>query len=175
MAKAKFHKSQRVYVVPVGTWALIERVVPHWAKNVEEPVKITYDVGLGRDFGANELQTEQIAAFDENQQDGENWRMIRGANKWKTPEECAHHPQPGTYPIIVTNEKDWGGWRVPGAEYDHDPRKIEAQANVIVHAPHCVMLLKEILAYAEEQPENMSNHLMDILQRSRRLIEAIQN
>ena len=27
MAKALFHKNQRVYVKPVGTWALIERVV----------------------------------------------------------------------------------------------------------------------------------------------------
>ena len=27
MAKANFHKNQRVYVKPVGTWALVERVV----------------------------------------------------------------------------------------------------------------------------------------------------
>jgi hypothetical protein len=30
MAKAQFHKNQRVYVKPVGTWALIERVVLGW-------------------------------------------------------------------------------------------------------------------------------------------------
>ena len=28
MAKAQFHKNQRVYVKPVGTWALVERVDP---------------------------------------------------------------------------------------------------------------------------------------------------
>ena len=38
MAKAQFHKNQRVYVKPVGTWALIEHVVPHWAKGIEEPI-----------------------------------------------------------------------------------------------------------------------------------------
>ena len=30
MAKAKFHKSQRVFVKPVGTWAHVEAVVPQW-------------------------------------------------------------------------------------------------------------------------------------------------
>ena len=30
MAKAQFHKNQRVFVKPVGTWALVEHVVPHW-------------------------------------------------------------------------------------------------------------------------------------------------
>ena len=37
MAKALFHKSQRVFVKPVGTWAVIEHVVPHWVKDVDEP------------------------------------------------------------------------------------------------------------------------------------------
>ncbi len=30
MAKALFHKSQRVFVKPVGTWAIVEKVIPHW-------------------------------------------------------------------------------------------------------------------------------------------------
>ena len=48
MAKAQFHKNQRVYVRPVGTWAVIERVVPQWVKDMDEPLRIHYDVGLGR-------------------------------------------------------------------------------------------------------------------------------
>ena len=28
MAKAKYHKAQRVFVKPVGTWAYVEAVVP---------------------------------------------------------------------------------------------------------------------------------------------------
>ena len=59
MAKAQFHKNQRVYVKPVGTWALIERVVPHWAKGIDEPIRIHYDVGLGREFAAEELLSEE--------------------------------------------------------------------------------------------------------------------
>ncbi len=60
MAKAHFHKNQRVYVKPVGTWALIERVVPHWTKGLDEPLRVHYDVGLGREFAAEELQAEEI-------------------------------------------------------------------------------------------------------------------
>ena len=48
MAKALFHKSQRVFVKPVGTWATVEHVVPHWVKDVNEPLRVTYDCGLGR-------------------------------------------------------------------------------------------------------------------------------
>ena len=62
MAKAQFHKNQRVYVKPVGTWALVERVVPHWAKGIDEPIRIHYDVGLGREFAAEELQSEEPAS-----------------------------------------------------------------------------------------------------------------
>ncbi|HWY65523.1 MAG TPA: hypothetical protein VNX61_09930, partial [Rhizomicrobium sp.] len=117
MAKAQFHKNQRVYVKPVGTWALIERVVPHWVKGIEEPIRIHYDVGLGREFAADELRCE------ETQHDGlppvhaQVWRIMRARNKWQPTEDCARHPVPGTYPVVVTGETDWGGWRVPGAEY----------------------------------------------------------
>ena len=40
MAKAQFHKNQRVYVKTVGTWALIEKVMPQWAKGLDEPLRI---------------------------------------------------------------------------------------------------------------------------------------
>ena len=55
MAKAQYHKNQRVYVKPVGTWALVERVIPHWAKGLDEPLRVFYDVGLGREFAATLL------------------------------------------------------------------------------------------------------------------------
>lgn len=174
MAKAQYHKNQRVYVLPVGTYAQIERVVPHWVKDVNEPLKITYDVGLGRDFGAEEIRLEEITGTDAAGNE-ENWRLVRGANKWKSAEECAHHPHPGTYPVIITHDKDWGGWRVPGAEYDQNPHRIEAQSRMIAYAPTCAAMLRKIIEYADEQPENMSNQLMDLVQQSRKLIEAFQN
>jgi hypothetical protein len=123
MAKAEFHKHQRVYVKPVGTWAVIEKVKPHWVRDVEEPVKVLYDCGLGRDFTTDELSAEAV----EDSQVG-NWRLMRARNKWQSVEECAHHPQPGSYPVVVTDAQNWGGWRVPGAEYDRDPGRIEHQA-----------------------------------------------
>lgn len=175
MAKASYHKNQRVFVKPVGTWALIERVVPQWAKGVEEPIKVTYDCGLGREFGADELQTEEVASTRDLTGDADQWRLIRGQNKWHSAEECAHHPYPGTYPIVVTSDRDWGGWRVPSAEYDLDPHKVESQAKVIANSLACVSLLRKITEYAEDSPGNLPNQLMDLLVQAREVIKRIEN
>ena len=142
MAKAQFHKNQRVYVKPVGTWALIERVVPHWAKGIDEPLRIYYDVGLGREFAADELQAEQQTA-DNRHREAEDWRVMRARNKWQQAEDCARHPIPGTYPIVLTGQTEWGGWRVPGAEYDLDPYRIERQARLIANAPKLETFARE--------------------------------
>jgi len=173
MAKAQFHKNQRVYVKPVGTWALIEAVVPQWAKGVEEPIKITYEVGLGRPFGFEELQSEEVAVSSELN-DGVEWRLIRGQNKWKSADECSHHPYPGTYPVIVTSEENWGGWRVPGAEYDRNPADVEWQARVIAHSLMCVKLLRSIVDFAEESPENLPNQMVGIAQDARGVLKAVE-
>ena len=133
MAKAQFHKNQKVWVESVGAWATIEKIVPVWARGFDEPVRITYDIGLGREFLAHELKAED--AVEPVGGNGERWRLLRAKNKWQTPSECAHHPFPGTYPVVVTDANDWGGWRTPGAEYDRDPHRIEAQARLIACAP----------------------------------------
>ena len=52
MARAQFQKGQKVWVECVGAWAHIEKVQPVWAKGFDEPVRVTYDVGLGREFQA---------------------------------------------------------------------------------------------------------------------------
>ena len=66
MARAQFQKGQKVWVECVGAWAQIEQVQPVWAKGFDEPVRVTYDVGLGRDFAASELflPSEDPAAAD---------------------------------------------------------------------------------------------------------------
>jgi hypothetical protein len=148
MAKAVYHKHQRVYVRPVGTWALIEQVKPHWVKDIEEPVRIFYDCGLGRDFTADELAAEQS-----DQVDAGHWRVLRARNKWQTAEECARHPYPGTFPVIVTESMDWGGWRVPAAEYDRDPARIEAQARLMANAPRLLDIAEELARLTEEEGE----------------------
>ena len=50
-----------------------------------------------------------------------NWRIMRARNKWQSSEETSRHPFPGTYPVVVTGEAEWGGWRVPGSEYALSP------------------------------------------------------
>ncbi|MEC8534282.1 MAG: hypothetical protein VXZ00_09815, partial [Pseudomonadota bacterium] len=141
MARAQFQKGQRVWVECVGAWATIEKVQPVWAKGFEEPVRVTYDVGLGREFAASELMT---AAEDGAGRDLGVWRVLRARNKWQAEEDCLHHPQPGTYPVVVTDTADWGGWRVPGAEYDRDPQRIEFQARLITAAPQLMRLAESL-------------------------------
>jgi len=43
----------------VGTWAVIEQIKPHQVKDIEEQVRIYYEVGLGRDFSASEIAGEK--------------------------------------------------------------------------------------------------------------------
>ena len=169
MAKAVFHKNQRVYVKSVGTWALIEKVKPQWVKDVEEPVKIFYDCGLGRDFPAHELAAEQPAEADTGQ-----WRLKRLKNKWQSAEECGHHPVPGTYPVVVTDSRDWGGWRVPGAEYDRDPARIEAQARLIAHAPRLVALAEQLARAVAEDPD-AGEEMLALARRAGELVRAVRN
>ena len=168
MAKALFQKNQRVWVETVGVWATVEKVIPVWSKGFDEPVKITYDVGLGRDFQSAELRAEERS---EDGLDGANWRVLRARNKWQEPDDCVHHPFPGTYPIVVTDSQDWGGWRVPGAEYDRDPAGIETQARMIVSAPQLLKIARELHELVAEQPEECP---VELKQLARRCFEITQ-
>ena len=161
MAKAQFHKNQRVYVKPVGTWALVERVLPQWTKGHDEPLRVFYDVGLGREFAAEELQAETPLVEDKSTTN-ENWRIVRARNKWQPAEDCARHPVPGTYPVVVTGEAEWGGWRVPGAEYDLDPQKVEMQARLIASAPQLAAFATGLVEWARKSGEDMPNALVEL-------------
>ena len=173
MAKAQFHKNQRVYVKPVGTWALIEHVVPHWAKGIEEPIRIHYDVGLGREFTAEELQSEE--PLSGGTPAGEhNWRIIRARNKWQPTEDCTRHPIPGTYPVVMTGEAEWGGWRVPGAEYDLDPTKVERQAQMIAAAPKLASLARTLVDWARKSGEEMPAALVELAHEAQDLLAEVK-
>ena len=171
MARAQFHKNQRVYVRPVGTWALIERVVPQWTKGLEEPIRIFYDVGLGRDFGADELQSESSTAPAGD--DGEQWRVVRAPNKWQSPTETANHPYPGTHPVVVTGEAEWGGWRVPGAEYALSPDRVGSQARMIASLPRLSALVKKLAAWADT--ENAPASLTETVRECREAAAYLDN
>jgi hypothetical protein len=172
MAKAQFHKNQRVYVKPVGTWALIEHVVPHWAKGIEEPIRIHYDVGLGREFAAEELMSEEPVSS--NAGPSSTWRVVRARNKWQPAEDCARHPVPGTYPVVITGDADWGGWRVPGAEYDLDPSRIEEQARLIANAPQLASFAISLVDWARKSGEDMPNELAELAHRAQDLLTEVK-
>jgi hypothetical protein len=173
MAKAQFHKNQRVYVKPVGTWALIEHVVPHWAKGLDEPIRIHYDVGLGREFSAEELQSEEPVA-DVGLSNGPRWRVMRARNKWQPAEDCARHPVPGTYPVVITGEAEWGGWRVPGAEYDLDPLRVEMQARLIASAPQLVGFATGLVDWARKSGEEMPSTLVELAHNAQDILAHVK-
>jgi hypothetical protein len=170
MARAQFQKGQKVWVECVGAWAQIEKVQPVWAKGFEEPVRVTYDVGLGREFLAHELllPTEDPAASA-----GETWRLMRARNKWQSADDCPHHPFPGTYPVVVTDKADWGGWRVPGAEYDRDPDQIEYQARLIAASPRLLALAEWLAASVDEAPDDAPPEMVELARTARAILKTV--
>lgn len=170
MARAQFQKGQKVWVECVGAWAQIEKVQPVWAKGFEEPVRVTYDVGLGREFLGHELL---LPTDDPAANAGETWRLMRARNKWQTADDCPHHPFPGTYPVVVTDKADWGGWRVPGAEYDRDPEQIEFQARLIAAAPRLMALAERLAATVEEAPDDAPPEMQSLAREARAVLKAV--
>lgn len=173
MAKAVFQRNQKVWVESVGAWSTVEKIVPVWARGFDEPVRVTYDVGLGREFHAHELRAEDRVA-DGGGTSGDAWRLLRARNKWQTPDDTAHHPYPGTYPIVVTDPNDWGGWRVPGAEYDRDPRKIEHQARTIAAAPALYGLARDLMALVSDSPSDAPPAILALAQRAAAIERYLQ-
>lgn len=178
MAKALFHKAQRVFVKPVGTYSVVEKVIPHWVKGVEEPLRVTYDVGLGREFTSAELVSEETMRGRKTGASNaemmlENWRIQRQVNRWQGDGETTHHPHPGTYPVVLTDEDDWGGWRVPGAEYNRDPVRIEHQARMIVNAPDLVRICSTLLKLVEKAPDTFPKETMPTFKRISQVLRHV--
>ncbi len=170
MARAQFQKGQKVWVECVGAWATIENLQPVWAKGFAEPVRVTYDVGLGREFLAHELMSpeEDPAANDVG-----DWRLMRARNKWQMADDVPHHPYPGTYPVVVTDPQDWGGWRVPGAEYDRDPLRIEFQARLIAASPRLMRLAEELIQSVSESPDDAPPEMLRLAREARDALKAV--
>lgn len=174
MAKAVFQKNQKVWVDSVGAWATIDRIVPIWAKGFDEPVRVTYDVGLGREFHAHELKPEDRVEDADGGTGGAGWRLMRAKNKWQQEGDCNHHPFPGTYPVVVTDPADWGGWRTPGAEYDRDPTRIERQARLIASAPRLQAIARDLIALVAEAPDDAPPALLDMARRAAAIERYVQ-
>lgn len=170
MARAQFQKGQKVWVECVGVWAHVEKVQPVWAKGFDEPVRVTYDVGLGREFQGSELM---LPSDEEPPGDLGGWRMLRARNKWQSVDDTPHHPYPGTYPVVVTDAADWGGWRVPGAEYDRDPNKIEFQARLITAAPRLMTLAQRLVDAVSENPDDAPPESLALAREARDILKSV--
>ncbi len=175
MAKAVFHRNQKVWVETVGTWAVIEKIVPVWAKGFDEPVRITYDLGLGREFLAHELRSEDKSDEPLAEAEVGHWRILRARNKWQSEEDCGHHPFPGTFPVVVTDRQDWGGWRVPGSEYDRDPAKIEFQARLLASAPKLLALVRDFNAMVFEDPDQATPEMMKLAKQAAAMLQYVND
>lgn len=173
MAKAVFHKGQRVYVRPVATWAVVENVNPQWVKGVEEPLRVTYDTGLGRDFHAHELAAEEKDPHKPDLIETENWRVLRAVNRLSPDARDPRHPFPGTYPVVVTEVKDWGGWRVPMAEYDRDPDRIEHQARAFANALRLMRVARELIEFAQGYPHETPGQLQELAKQAETVLAAV--
>lgn len=173
MAKAVFHKGERVYVKPVGTWAKVETVLPHWVKGVEEPLKVHYDVGLGREFQAHELMREQKQGGSLSFLETEQWRILRARNRWTLDNNETSHPHPGTFPVIVTDAQDWGGWRVPAAEYERDPERIEHQARIIANGVRLARLATELAAAAADLGSEVPERVQALAKDANTILDTI--
>ncbi len=173
MAKALFHKNQRVFVKPVGTTALVEKVLPQWVKGLDEPFRITYDVGFGREFEETELEPEQADPELALSDAGDHWRVVRAPNGWKEADECGHHPQPGSVPVVITGETEWGGWRVPGAEYDLYPDKIEMQARILSSSLDLLNVTRELVTLCEMNDQDIPAFLKPLVKRGRLVLKKV--
>ena len=175
MAKAQFHRHQKVWVEAVGAWATIEKLLPVWAKGFDEPIRITYDLGLGREFRSEELRADAPAERAAPDAEGGEWRILRARNKWQAPEDCAHHPIPGTFPVVVTDAADWGGWRVPGAEYDRDPYKVEHQSRLLACAPRLMRLARELALLASESADDCPPELLRLARSAKTVLRFVED
>jgi hypothetical protein len=173
MAKALFQKGQRVFVKPVGVWAVVEQVLPQWVKGVEEPLKVFYDVGMGREFQNHELTAPPPRDRSKTGYAGEDWRVVRMKARYDIQGDSSRYPQGATYPIIVTDSIDWGGWRVPKAEYDRDPERIEFQSRAICQTLPLVRLARDLVEMFEEHPQKLGPGGQALAQRADELLRLV--
>jgi hypothetical protein len=118
------------------------------------------------------LQAEEPLA-DRKVNGSDHWRVTRARNKWQATEDCSRHPIPGTYPVVMTGDTDWGGWRVPGAEYDLDPTKIERQAQMIAATPQLAAIVRSLVDWARRSGEEMPAELADLAHRAQDVLTAV--
>jgi hypothetical protein len=77
--------------------------------------------------------------------------------------------------VLVTEPTDWGGWRVPGAEYDRDPYKIEAQARLLVNAPKLLRLAEGLVESVKEANGEAPPEMQRLSDMAAELLDAVRD
>ncbi len=77
--------------------------------------------------------------------------------------------------MVVTDAADWGGWRVPGAEYDRDPYRIEYQARLLACAPKLMRLARELTSQASDAPEECSAELLKLARYAKQVLRFVSD
>ena len=75
--------------------------------------------------------------------------------------------------MVVTDKADWGGWRVPGAEYDRDPDQIEFQARLIAAAPRLMALAERLAASVDEAPDDAPPEMLMLAREARTVLKSV--
>ena len=75
--------------------------------------------------------------------------------------------------VVVTDRADWGGWRVPGAEYDRDPQQIEFQARLIAAAPQLMRLAQELVDLVAETPDDAPPAVLTLARQARDTLHGV--
>jgi len=73
----------------------------------------------------------------------------------------------------MTGQAEWGGWRVPGAEYDLDPMRIERQARLIACAPLLECFAEELINWARKSGEEMPSSLADLAHQAQDILARV--
>jgi hypothetical protein len=74
---------------------------------------------------------------------------------------------------VITGEAEWGGWRVPGAEYDLDPGKVERQARLIANAPRLAAFANSLIEWARKSGEEMPSQLAELAHEANDVLTAV--
>jgi hypothetical protein len=76
--------------------------------------------------------------------------------------------------VVVTGDTDWGGWRVPGAEYDLNPQNVEMQARLIASAPQLAAFATSLVSWARTSGEDMPNELAQLAHNAQDILAHVK-
>ena len=148
MAKAQFHQA------PEGLGRGGRRLghassasSPIWAKGFDEPVRITYDVGLGREFRGEDLRADSHV----RRRPSRGRRAASGAScaratsgRRRRTAATIRCPAPSRWSSPTPPTGAAGGCRGPSTTAT--PTSIEHQARLVVSAPKLMRLARELAA-----------------------------